>query len=66
MGSKGVDFSEKNIRSLIDAGNGVYAFIPWDSDRGRIIRGPGKGILVKFDGFMYQKKGSFYKVTPVI
>jgi hypothetical protein len=66
MNSKGVHFSEKNIRSLIDAGNGVYAFIPWDSDRGRIIRGHGKGILVKFDGFMYQKKGSFYKVTPVI
>jgi hypothetical protein len=66
VGSKGVDFSEKNIRSLIDAGNGVYAFIPWNSDRGRIIRGHGKGILVKFEGFMYQKKGSFYKVTPVI
>ena len=51
------------LTRLIDAGNGI-AFIPWCS--GRIIRGHGKGILVKFDRFMYLNTSKTFAVMPVI
>ena len=56
-------FNEQTLTPLIDAGNGI-AFIPWCS--GRIIRGHGKGILVKFDGFMYLNTSKTFAVMPVI
>ena len=46
----GVNINEKNITSQIHAETGI-AFIPWC--HGRVIRGHGKGVLVKFDGFKY-------------
>jgi len=54
------------LHVISDAGNG-YAFIQWCN--GHVIKGyEGKGILVKFDGFVYIQPGSAennMKVIPI-
>ncbi len=62
---KDVLVNEENIAHISDAGTG-FAFIPWCN--GQVIRGHGKGVLVKFDGFRYLQAGSSKKFTvmPVI
>jgi hypothetical protein len=61
----GVRVNEENITSRIDAETGI-AFIPWCN--GQVIRGRGRGVLVKFDGFRYLQAGSSKNITvmPVI
>ena len=46
----GVRVNEENITSRINAETG-NAFIPWCN--GQVIRGHGRGVLVKFDGFRW-------------
>ena len=56
---------EDSITSRMDSETGI-AFIPWCS--GQAIRGRGRGVLVKFDGFRYLHAGSSknYTVMPGI
>jgi hypothetical protein len=57
--------NEENITSRMNAETGI-AFIPWSN--GQVIRGHGRGVLVKFDGFRYLHAGSSknFTVMPVI
>jgi hypothetical protein len=56
--------NEVNLSRLIsDAGTG-FAFIPWCN--GQVIKGyEGKGVLVKFNGFVYIQFRSGEKVVPI-
>ena len=62
----GVRVTEDNIASRLHAET-EHAFIPWCN--GLDIRGHGRGVLVKFDGFIYHQVGSESKskltVIPV-
>ena len=40
-----------------------HAFIPWCN--GLVVRGHGRGVLVKFDGFIYQQVGGSKKLTAM-
>ena len=62
--SNGVNVNEVNLSRLIsDAGTG-FAFIQWCN--GRVIKGyEGKGVLVKFNGFVYIQLRSGEKVVPI-